>query len=146
MKTIRKSIEIEASKETVWDVLTQDHYSRDWLEIFSPGSHALTDWQLGSKVVFADKSGSGIIGRIIVHDPSELLSIEYYGVLNNNIEDIESKEAQVFKGARETYRLVSNDNKTMLNIESDMSEDGFDSMSKAWDEALLKIKELAEKA
>src|SRR5688572_24138476 len=110
MKTIKKSIEINATEEEVWEVLTQDNFTRIWLAIFSPGSFALTDWQLGSKVVFADNSGSGIIGRIIVHDPYELLSIEYYGVLNNNIEDFESKEAQVFKGAHETYRLASKGN------------------------------------
>ena len=144
MKTIKKSIQIGASKEKIWDVLTQDSYARDWLAIFSPGSYALTDWQLGSKVVFADDSGSGIIGRIVIHDPFELLSIEYYGILNDNQEDFESKEALVYKGAHETYRLTSKDNKTILNIESDMSDGFFDTMSEAWDEALLKIKSLAE--
>jgi hypothetical protein len=146
MKTIKKSIEIDNSKEKVWDVLTKDRYTRDWLAVFSPGSHALTDWQLNSKVVFADDSGSGIIGRITIHDPYELLSMEYYGVLINNIEDFESEEAKTFKGARETYRLSQKDKKTVLDIESDMSENGFESMSSAWDEALLRIKHLAEKA
>lgn len=146
MKTIKKSIEIDASKEKIWEVLTHDGYTKDWLGVFSPGSHALTDWQLNSKVVFADDSGSGIIGRIIVHDPYELLSIEYYGILSNNTEDFDSEEAAIFKGARENYRLSQKDKKTVLDIESDMSEGGFDAMSKAWDEALIRIKDLAEKA
>jgi hypothetical protein len=144
MKTIRKSIEINASKEKIWDILTQDQYNQEWYAIFSPGSYALTDWQPGSKVIFADNSGSGIIGSIRVHDPYELLSIEYYGVLNNHVEDFESKEAQVFKGAHEIYRLSSQDEKTILNIEVDMSDDFFDTMYKAWDKALLKIKMMAE--
>ncbi|RFS15191.1 SRPBCC domain-containing protein [Emticicia sp. C21] len=144
MKTIKKSIEIDAPKEKIWDVLTQDSYTRDWLAIFSPGSFAQTDWQLGSKVTFADHTGSGIFGRIITHEPCELLSIEYDGVLNDNEEDFESKEAQLFKGAHETYRLSSKESKTLLDIESDMSESGFESMSEAWDKALLKIKSLAE--
>lgn len=146
MKTIKKSSEIDAAKEKVWDVLTKDRYTRVWLAVFSPGSHALTDWQLNSKVVFADDSGSGIIGRIIVHAPYELLSIEYYGVLTNNIEDFESEEAKIFNGAHETYRLIQQEQKTLLEIESDMSEGGFESMSLAWDEALANIKQLAEKA
>ncbi|GAB3513447.1 SRPBCC family protein [Emticicia fontis] len=144
MKTIRKSIEINASDEKVWDVLTQDTYTREWLAIFSPGSYALTDWQLGSKVVFADHTGSGIIGRIIVYNPYELLSIEYYGVLNDNKEDFDSPEADIFKGAREIYQLSSNEGKTVLDIESDISEGAFDTMSESWDEALIKIKSLAE--
>lgn len=144
MNSIKKSIEIDASKEKVWDVLTEDDYTRDWYAIFSPGTYALTDWQLGSKVVFADDSGSGIIGRIIIHDPYELLSIEYYGVLNNNIEDFDSGEAQIFKGAHETYQLSSKEHKTLLNVEVDMSDGLFETMSRSWDEALLKIKSLAE--
>ena len=144
MKTIRKSIEIDASKEKIWDVLIQDAYTRDWYAIFSPGSHAITDWKLGSKVTFTDDSGGGIIGRIIILDPCELLSIEYYGVLTDNKEDFESEEAQIFNGAHETYRLTSSSDKTLLNIEVDMSDAMFDMMSKAWDKALLKIKTLAE--
>ncbi len=144
MKVIRKSIEIEAPEKKIWDVLIQDHYSRDWMAIFSPGSHALTDWQAGSKVIFTDGSGSGIIGRIIANDPTELLSIEYDGVLTDNKEDFESEEAQVFKGAREIYRLTQKDGKTVLDIESDMTEGFFDTMSKAWDEAMPRIKYLAE--
>ncbi|MBA4853078.1 SRPBCC domain-containing protein [Emticicia sp. BO119] len=144
MRTIKKSIEINASKEKIWDVLTQDPYNQKWYSIFSPGTYALTDWQLGSKVVFADNSGSGIIGRIIIHDPYELLSIEYYGVLNDNKEDFDSTEAQIFKGAHETYRLTSKDEKVVLDIESDMSDGFFDTMSASWDKALIKIRELSE--
>jgi uncharacterized protein YndB with AHSA1/START domain len=144
MKTIRKSIEIDAPKEKIWDVLMQDTYNRDWYAIFSPGSYAITDWQLGSKVVFTDDSGGGIIGRIIVYDPNESLSIEYYGILTDNKEDFESQNAQIFKGAHETYHLTSKADKTNLDIAVDMSDEMFDMMSKAWDEALLKIKSLAE--
>jgi hypothetical protein len=144
MKTIRKSIEINVSKEKIWDALMQDAYTKDWYGIFNPGTYALTDWQLGSKAVFANDSENGIIGRTIIHDPYELLSIEYYGVLNHNNEGFENKETQIFKGAHETYGLSSKEHTTMLNIEVDMSDGLFDIMSKSWDEALLKIKNLAE--
>ncbi len=146
MKVIKKSIEIDAPEEKIWNVLTKDNHTREWMSIFSPGTYALTDWQLGSKVTFADDSGSGIIGNIVVHEPFKTLSIEYNGVLNNNIEDFESEEAQVFKGAHETYRLSPQDSKTLLKIAVDMSEGFFDTMSKAWDKALVKIKELSEQA
>lgn len=144
MKTIRKSIALNASKEKVWDVLTQDKYTRDWLSAFSPGSHAISDWQQGSKIVFADDSGYGVIGRIVTHDPYELLSMEYYGVIKDNIEDFESKEAQVYNGTHETYRLTSKDDKTVLDIESDIADDSFDSMSVLWDKAVLRIEKLAQ--
>ncbi|RYU94123.1 SRPBCC domain-containing protein [Emticicia agri] len=144
MKTIKKSIEIASTKEHVWEILIQDHHNRNWLAIFSPGSHALTDWQPGSKVVFSDDSGSGIIGRIIAHAPYELLEIEYYGMLNNHAEDFESEDAKLTNGARESYQLTSKDGQTLLAIECDMTEDSFDTMSELWEEALLKIKELAE--
>ena len=34
MKTIKKSIEIKASKEKVWEVLTEDKYTRIWYADF----------------------------------------------------------------------------------------------------------------
>lgn len=144
MKTIRKSIALDASKEKVWDVLTKDQYTRDWLGAFSPGSHAISDWQTGSKIVFADDSGYGVIGRIVTHDPYELLSMEYYGIIKDDIEDLESKEAQVYNGTHETYRLTSKDGKTVLDIEADIVDESFGSMSALWDKAILRIENLAQ--
>ena len=44
------TIDINAPREKVWDVLWQDDSYRKWTSVFSEGSHAETDWKKGSKV------------------------------------------------------------------------------------------------
>lgn len=142
-RTIRKSIEISAPPEIVWDVLFEDNFTRQWYAEFSEGCYADTDWKLGSKAIFSDHSRSGLIGRIVVNEPFEVLTIMYTGFLQNGVEDYEGEIALDIKGGLESYRLLPDGNNTLLSIEADMGEEFFDSMSEAWDRALEKIKKLA---
>jgi hypothetical protein len=144
MKKIEKSVSINAPKEKVWDVLLQDEYNRQWFGIFSQGTHAETDWKVGSKVTFVDKDRSGIIGKIVTNDAFKELVIEYTGFIMKDIEDYDSDELKEFVGSHETYKLNESNGTVTLDITSDMSDEYFDTMAAQWDEALLKIKELAE--
>ena len=143
-QTVKKSIEINAPKEKVWDILLQDNFTRIWYAAFSEGSHAETDWQLGSKAVFTDNSGCGIFGEIVENKTAEVISIEYQGEVVNGEEVYTSEAAEAIKGSHETYRLSENNGVTKLDISVDMGAEYYEMMSKAWDEALAKIKELAE--
>ena len=143
-KQIKKNIDIQASKENVWEVLLNDSFTRIWYAEFSEGSHADTDWHVGSKAVFKDHSGSGIVGTIIANEPAKLLSIEYNGFVNKGVEEYEGRIAESVKGARETYHLSENDGFVTVAIECDMDETMFDTMSAAWEKALSKIKSLSE--
>ncbi len=144
IKTIKKQIDINASKEKVWDVLTKDELNRIWFTEFSEGTTAKTDWQVGSKVIFIDNSGFGIIGKIIENKPGEALSIQYIGVVNNGAEDYESEEAKNIMNSLETYKLSENNGVTHLDVSSDMGEEYFEMMEAGWDRAMEKIKDLAE--
>lgn len=143
-KAIKKSIDIQASREKIWDVLLNDSYTRIWYAEFSEGTRAETDWKEGSQVTFTDNSKDGMLGKIVTHRPNELLSIEFQGMIANGQEDYESEGAKAVKDTRETYRLSEKEGSIELAIESDMGEEYFESMSAAWDKALLKIKDLAE--
>jgi uncharacterized protein YndB with AHSA1/START domain len=145
-QTIKKTIDIQAPKEKVWAVLFNDEYTRIWYAEFSEGTYAQTDWQQGSKAVFRDKSGFGMVGTIVTNKQYEKLSIEFQGVFTDGKEDYESADAQQVKGARETYILAERDGATQVSIESDMAEEHFESMSASWERALQKVKELSEKA
>lgn len=141
---IKKSIEINAPKEKVWDVLLNDQFIRIWYSAFGDGVKAETDWNLGSKAVFTDNSKSGMVGKIIAKKPGEILSVEYQGVVVDGVEDYDSDDAMNVKGGLETYELTEKDGVTKLAISCDMSEEYFEMMSEAWENALQKIKELAE--
>ncbi|MBE9460868.1 SRPBCC domain-containing protein [Dyadobacter subterraneus] len=141
---IQKSILIKAPKEKVWDVLFTDPYIRIWYNEFSVGCYAVTDWKLGSKAVFKDDSESGLIGEIVASQPNELLSIEYTGVLQGGVEDFESEMANQMKGGRETYKISDAEGGTFLEVDLDIAPEYFEMMSSAWDNAIVKIKELSE--
>jgi PhnB protein len=144
VKTIKKSIDINAPKQQVWDVLVKDEYTRDWYSVFSPGSHVETDWKEGGKAVFSDHSNCGMVAKIIANKPNEELAFEYTGFLKDGEEDYESEGAKALKGGKEIYLLRGENGSTHLEIASDMGDEWYDSMSLAWDKALQKLKQLAE--
>jgi len=143
MKTIKKSIEITAPKEQVWAVILEDSYSRDWMSHFCVGTHAVTDWIVGHKVVFENGTGSGISGKIKEKRPYEFLSIVYDGMIVNGKDDFDSEESKAMKGAVETYELSDHNGNTFLSISSDIGDEYFDEMSNSWDAALQRISELS---
>ena len=139
------STEINASKEKIWKVLLEDETYRQWTTPFSEGSYAEGNWEEGSKMLFLGPTGEGMVSRIILHKPNEIISIEHYGMLKNNIEDLESDEVKKWAGAVETYRLEPNRTGNTLFIEMDVTDEYADWMKTAWQKALEKVKELAEK-
>ena len=90
-ETIRKSIGIGASKEKVWQVLFDEKYLPIWYAEFSLGARAQGTWRVGSKVLFTDISGGGLVGKVVemcIRDSCyvilffEVLLIEPVGFLN----------------------------------------------------------------
>jgi uncharacterized protein YndB with AHSA1/START domain len=144
MRTIEKEISIHAPKATVWEVLLQDAYTRQWYAVFSEGTRVDTDWKEGSKAVFTDGTNSGLVGTVVVNKPGEELSLKYTGLVVKGQEEHDSKGANAVKGAREIYRLSGDNGVTHLAITCDMGPDFFVPMAAAWDQALEKIKQLAE--
>lgn len=149
MEKMKFDIEINANSEKVWQVLwSMDTYPL-WTAAFAPGSTVETDWKKGSKALFSDGKGRGMISRIIENTPNEYMSIQHLGMYDNGVEDFDSDAVKQWAGATENYTLKAIDNKTQLHIDMDISgEDkkmiGY--FEKAWPTALNKVKELAEKA
>ena len=143
-KTFEKAIEITASRTKVWEVLTDEAFTPRWYGTFSLGARPETTWEEGSKVLFTDLSGGGLVGEVIVNKPGQMISIEYQGVVFGGEEDYLSEDAMQVKGCEDRYLLTDQDGKTELTVQVDTTLDSFDSMSSAWKRALGKIKMLAE--
>ena len=139
------TIDINAPREKVWDVLWQDDSYRKWTSVFSEGSHAETDWKKGSKVLFLDGKGSGMIAKIAENIPNEYMSIQHLGMLNDGVEDFESAKVKEWAGALENYTLENKEGKTPLVVDMDIAEEYKDYFANTWPKALDKVKELAEK-
>ena len=138
------SISVNASREKIWDILWSDSSYRQWTSVFAEGSRAETDWKKGSKVLFHDGKGDGMVSTIIENIPNEFMSIKHLGEVKKGIEDTTSEKVKQWAGAMENYTLTEVNGKTELNVDMDIAEEYKDYFLTTWPKALEKIKELAE--
>ncbi len=129
-------------------MLGDDTY-REWTKAFHEGSYYKGNWEEGSKMLFLgpDENGlkdGGLVSYIKENKPYEFLSIEHRGLVSDGVEDTTSEMALAFAGALENYTFEEKDGGTELTIDCDMIESEFENMGAMWDEALEKLKEMAE--
>ncbi|HYF33494.1 MAG TPA: SRPBCC domain-containing protein [Chitinophagaceae bacterium] len=137
-------VSINAPREKVWDVLWNDATYPAWTSVFSEGSHAETDWKKGSKVLFLDGKGSGMVSTIAENVPNEFMSIRHLGIVKDGVEDTESEEVKQWAGALENYTLKPVGDNTELAVQMDISDEWKDYFTTTFPKALNKVKELAE--
>lgn len=138
-------ININAPRNRVWKTLWNDDTYREWTSVFSPGSQAETDWQKGSKVLFTDGKGSGMVAEIADKKPDEYMAFRHLGEIKDGKEDLEAAKENGWHGAMEIYKLEHNDNDhTELTVQLDMMEEYRDMFMKTFPKALQRVKELAE--
>jgi hypothetical protein len=141
------TININAPREKVWHSLWADASYRAWTAVFAEGSCAETDWQKGSKVLFHDGKGSGMVSVIEDNIPNEYMSIKHMGVVKDGVEDTTSAEGKEWYGAMENYTLRDINGKTELHVflsSKGMDKKMLDYFEGVWPKALNKLKELAE--
>jgi uncharacterized protein YndB with AHSA1/START domain len=147
MEKMKFSVSINAPKEKVWQTLWNDASYRKWTSAFMEGSHAVTDnWKEGSKVLFMDPKGNGMVSTVAANKPNEYMSFKHLGEVKNGVEDTTSDKVKGWAGAMENYTLKGTNGKTELLVEMDITEDFKDYFVKTWPKALDKLKETAEAA
>ncbi|MCX6732709.1 MAG: SRPBCC domain-containing protein [Candidatus Roizmanbacteria bacterium] len=148
MKTLHFSIQINAPKKKVWEVMLGDKTYREWTTIFMPGSHFVGNWNKDTKMQFLapneDGKMGGMTSEVADSIPYELISIKHVGLVTDGVEDTTSSEAKKWVGY-EKYRFMDVVGKTELMIEVDTTHDFVSFMKDTWPKALQTIKELAEK-
>lgn len=135
---------INAPREKVWSVLWTDESYRAWTSVFSEGSQVETDWKKGSKVLFTDGKGSGMVSRIDDLVPNEFMSFQHLGEVKDGVEDTTSERVQQWAGGRENYTLNAVDDNTELIVELDLLDEFKDYFMGTFPKALAKVKELSE--
>ncbi len=139
------NIIIKASQQKVWETLWGDETYGGWTSAFAEGSKAETDWNKGSKVLFTDGKGSGMVSMIADIVPNEFMSFKHLGELKDGIEDTQSEKVQQWAGSMEDYRLSTVDGGTRVDVDIDIAEAFKDYFLKTFPVALNKLKELAER-
>ena len=139
-------VSIDAPREKVWNVLWDDSSYRAWTSVFGPGSHAQTDWNKGSKVLFLGDGGSGMVSMIEDKVPNEFMSFKHLGEVKDGVEDVESEKVKQWAGAHENYTLKNENGKTLLTVDMDINDEYAEMFNDLFPKALDKVKELAEKS
>lgn len=145
MKKLEFSITINANPQKVWDIITGKETYDQWTKVFAEGSTVETDWKKGSKALFLDGKGSGMVSEIAESIPGKFLSIHHLGEVKDGVEDPTTYQGEEWGDALENYTLKEVDGKTVWLVEMDMNEEYAQYMEDTWPLALAKVKELAEK-
>jgi uncharacterized protein YndB with AHSA1/START domain len=138
-------VTIDAPRETVWDILWNDETYREWTSVFSEGSRADTDWNEGSKVLFLDGKGNGMVSTIARKKAPELMSFKHLGEVHDGVEDLTSAKVSEWSGALETYTLRNVNEKTEMSVEMDLADEFKDYFLETFPKALDKVKSIAER-
>ena len=149
MQKLKFSIEINATKEKVWNTMLEDKTYRIWTEAFSKGSHYIGDWSKGSKILFLGPNENGEMGgmvsKIKENKKYEFISIEHIGMVQDGKEDTTSEAIKVWAGALENYTFKDKSGTTEILVEMDSNEEYTEMFEGMWPNALQKLKALAEK-
>lgn len=145
MRKLEFSITINASPEKVWDIITGKDTYGVWTKPLSEESSVVTDWKKGSKALFLDGKGNGMVSEIAESIPGKFLSIHHLGEVRNGVEDPTTYQGGEWGDALENYTLQGVDGKTVWLVNMDMTEEYEQYMNDTWPLALAKVKELAEK-
>jgi hypothetical protein len=145
MKKLHFNAIINAPREKVWKILWDDKTYKEWTSVFAEGSEAVTDWTKGSKVLFLDGKGSGMVSRIEENIPNEYMSIEHLGEVKDGVEDTQSERVNAWAGAHENYSLKDVGGKTELSVDMDITPEFEEMFSEIWPKAMEKIRGIAER-
>jgi len=144
MNKLTYTIMINAPREKVWKVLWNDTSYRAWTQVFSEGSHAVTDWEEGSRVTFLSGNGEGMFSVIEKKINNEYMSFRHLGVVKEGKEQPVDEESKKWSGAMENYTLSEKEGQTELKVEIDTAEDIENYFNETFPKALAKIKSLSE--
>jgi hypothetical protein len=142
MENMQFDININAPKEKVWNASY-----RNWTSAFTEGSYAVTDnWEKGTKVLFLDAKGSGMVSVVAENRPNEYMSFKHLGEVIDGVEDVRSDRIKQWSGAMENYTLTETLDGTNLKVEMEgnLSVEFISYFSNTFPKALQKLKALAE--
>lgn len=140
METLKFEKKIKATPEKVWSILFGEKSYEQWTSAFAENSTVETDWKKGSKAIFGDGTGNGMIARIKENIQNEFLSIEHLGEIKDGKENYDNDWA----GTLENYTLVPANDGTLLKIDIGVQEEWKTYFNETWPKALDKVAELAE--
>jgi uncharacterized protein YndB with AHSA1/START domain len=143
---VDKSIEIGATASRVWDVLTLERNTEEWASEFAvdgPPLRLISDWTLGSSVVWTDPKGRAVVEGIVT-------AVEQPRQLRFTVFAAGTDQASVTSENAISYTLTERSGRTTLWVSHGDFSSARDAeryhhlTNQIWDRALPKIRSLAE--
>ena len=152
MKKLQFTVNINAPATRIYNfMLGMNNKStyQQWTALFNATSTYEGTWEKGSKILFigVDEKGEkgGMVSRIVENIPNRFVSIQHYGLVQNDEEITEGPEVEKWANGFENYSFEENNGTTTVTVDLDTTEEFLDYMNETYPKALEKLKELCEK-
>ncbi len=144
-KTIQDSIKINASKEKLWQILTEQPYLNDWTSAFMSGSNVKGEFKEGAQILYLDPSGIGVVGKVSECKPNKSLKVSILAEVRDGKPDFDHPDSKRWEGSYDHYQITENDGGSTLSLDSVFPAEFYDDFVQGWKKMLVRFKELAEK-
>lgn len=145
MEKLHYETRINAPAEKVWKTMLADDTYRQWTSAFAEGSYYEGSWEKGSKILFLDPEGCGMVAEIVENRPYEFISIKHLGLISNGAEDTESQEIETWDPAFENYTFEEKNGRTTLKVDMDIDEEHEEMFNVMWPRALRILRKITER-
>jgi hypothetical protein len=143
VKEMQFSIEINATKERVWDTLWQDETFREWASIIDPETYLVGDLKEGNEIQFiSSASGYGVTSLVEKIVTGEFLLLRHHADTKDSGKREREKE---WTGGKESYSLAEKDGTTTLTVTFDVPQELEEEFKVNYPKALERVKVLAER-
>ncbi|MBP1918326.1 hypothetical protein [Youngiibacter multivorans] len=142
MKELQYSIEINASKEIVWNTLWEDDTFRDWANFIDEGTYMVGEMTEGGNVQYISSvNGYGVTSKIVKLIPFETVLFSHMSDTKESGTEVREDE---WTGGTESYFLSETDGVTTLTVKMDVPIDLEEIFNIRFPMALDRIKALSE--
>lgn len=142
MKEMQFSIDINATKEKVWNTLWQDETFRQWASIIDPGTYMVGTLKEGEAVQFISaENGYGVTSLVEKVVPNEFLLLRHQADTQDTGQKERPKE---WTGGAESYTLAEKDGITTLTVVFGVPPNLEEYFATTYPKALEQVKLLAE--
>lgn len=143
MHKLQFQIDIDATKEQVWDTLWQDKTFRDWAGIIDPGTYMVGDLKEGNEIQYISaENGYGVTSLVKKLVAGEYLLLAHSADTQDSGKRERDKE---WTGGEESYTLSEKKGATTLAVAFDVPLQMEEYFRINYPKALERIKALTEK-
>ena len=145
MLTLNYHVEIAATPQRVWSVLTDVELYKRWAQAFSPQSRFDGVWEEGGDITFFDPDMGGTRAVIDTVQPLHKLEFHHVAIFNpENRQQLDGDLASKWIGSREIYQIDTLDDRLLLSITIYTHSDFVSMFNHGWEKALPLIKTISE--